>query len=54
MKKHPPGTEVKAITYSNMQIIVGGRRLNQSGEESLRVLNDEKNNKTEIFVIIDI
>ncbi|CAG9576111.1 unnamed protein product [Danaus chrysippus] len=35
--KHPQGTEVKAITYSAMQII-----------------DQPKNNKYEVFVIIDI
>ena len=39
----PPGTEVKAITYSNMQIMEPAAEEGKVGE-----------NKTDIFVIIDI
>jgi len=38
LEKHPQGTEVKAITYSNMQVYNG----------------DGENGKFELFVIIDI
>lgn len=37
LKKHPQGTEVKAITYSSMQIV-----------------QNEKEGKVDVFVIIDI
>lgn len=41
-KKHPPGTEIKAITYSNLQV-------NENGPEK-----DSVRNRTDIFVIVDI
>ena len=39
LTKHPQGTEIKAITYSNMQV---------------NGLEDPKAEKIDIFVIVDI
>ncbi|KAI3420208.1 Protein archease [Globodera pallida] len=54
LQKHPPGTEIKAITYSNMQIIrkdgveEGGRKKATGGEAV------GWHGRTDIFVIVDI
>jgi hypothetical protein len=51
--KHVPGTEVKAVTYSNLQVVMGrGQTVDNDEDED----GDDNNNepRCDIWVIVDI
>ena len=52
LDKHPQGTEVKAITYSNMQIQENGSRIEEKREKDQRDGDLEK--RCDVWVIVDI
>ena len=54
LKKHTQGTEVKAITYSNLQICTDTPHLPSDGAGASMVRRADTPGRHEVWVIVDI